>query len=295
MEDRRCRFCPFSTAQESVILDHMKQHSYLSNCTIKCFYCPTTLRNIKTYNQHQPFCHGQKQSTISTEQNPIAASLSKLYICKVDSCQFQAEISGLEETFETPAQHTRSHLLPRNSKSVGKVECFVCNKEYKAYSSYCHHLQKHKICQEIKVRDEKLQIRSGSLPNGNQESCGPGVSETTESGGSHEEPEIAGIENLLDKNSSNPAQNEAQRMKPGEMMNNLNKTLEELQTFFFLKLTAKDLVSNDVVNDIVAFSEEVHEIQLNIICLALRRDLHNGEDAVKVVKCIDFVQVQLTD
>ena len=153
-KQKTCQFCSVVFEQENEYLEHIRQHSFVSNYCIECFFCPIKLANLRTYRKHQKSCRAQQNVPKNTLPRQTATSSQapvKHAICPIGSCKFQSDVSELDKfgIFDLLAEHTRSHL---SSKTAEQAPCFVCGAKFSVYSSFNWHIRKHRTRRECQIR-----------------------------------------------------------------------------------------------------------------------------------------------
>ena len=84
--------------------------------------------------------------------------------------------------------------------------------------------------------------------------------------------------------------NTSEDRKSASQVLELNSIIEKMETLFALKITSKHLLSRDVVNEIMDFSNQIHSIKVKCITSQLRANF-GSDESVEISKVIDTIDL----
>ena len=102
------------------------------------------------------------------------------------------------------------------------------------------------------------------------------------------EPEINHISDESDTNSSIVENDDDQNLGPAETSTSLISALTHMEAIFCLKMTAKDMLAINVVNDILEYCNAVHASKLKVITTLLKKD-YSDDNEINIDKVIQDI------
>lgn len=273
----KCLSCPFRCGNENDFLKHLSVHKFESNFRIPCRFCPQTFKEMKYYMAHKNLCAGQKHCEQTID--PPDVNNHTLWECK--NCLEKLVVHSVQNI--TDYQKVTSHVF-QHSRNNEKVKCPFCNVSYDKYKALNRHVNIHKAREEFSIQsidrkfaenlaehtDEIIPIipEENSYLNVDQNAM-PEVDIITE-----DIPEIHEEENVF----------------TFEEIYAMNSEIEQNEAKFALKLSAKHLISREVISEIMSFCSEIHCLKMEFIKAQLHQKFANHND-LKIKNVTDTMDV----
>ena len=248
----KCSFCSFWTNNHEELIRHYNFHEHLPNFSIRCMWCPQTLKNVKYLRRYNKCC-----SIKSQKKNIIVDST--YWICPKSDCRSKISISNLatEHDFVKIKKHCFTHF--RSSPRSDFVACPICAKSFSTYKSYSSHVLVHQ-------RKGEYQVKTSRTLEGAQGTHNSGFI----SGGTVEETEVFRNETST-KNQE--LVSETARQNESVMVDHGGRDLNHLMSTFTLKLEGKHMLPNHVISDILSHMNFVSDLRVKTVLRAMSSDL----------------------
>ena len=127
---KKCLRCNFISENEENYKEHYETHQYENNFFIPCFYCSTTIKNIRGYKKHIKSCKVQLKLYPKVNVEPTEESLSEsesYWQCKLCTEKIKLKKESNFEDFDKVSKHCKPHA---RSESVA---CPGCDRVYTSY------------------------------------------------------------------------------------------------------------------------------------------------------------------
>ena len=103
-----------------------------------------------------------------------------------------------------------------------------------------------------------------------------------------QKPNIPCLSDESDTNNSIVEHDEDQNPGPAETSTSLINALTHMEALFCLKMTGKDMLAIDVVNDILEYCNAVHASKLKVITTQLKKD-YSDDNEINIDKVIQDI------
>ena len=283
--DFTCLSCSYRSDKEKQFLKHVSVHRFEPNFKIKCRVCPQKLKTKRSYRKHKKTCPG----LVHVEERNEKETQSKLN-WQCPNCPQVIQINS-EQSIEDFQREggVKKHLYKHSStKEIVKCPIVTCpnfDQPYNAYSTFNQHINKHIRRKEFVVKTtENIQPLPDHNPNSNEDLV-------------HREPLLVeDVEpNSISDSDSSHSDREHQIDLPvlQEQDNDIyamNSLIEKTEAIFALKLCSKNLLPQEVVNDVFSFCAQIHEMKLELITKKLN-DMYVQDTDLNIQNVTDTVDL----
>ena len=287
-----CLSCTYRTSLEGKFLDHVKIHVHENNFKIPCSKCYQKFTSVRAYKQHM------QQKHITQPEVKQVTETETFWLCQ--NCEQRQLIT---QDKENDFLDCRTHLF-QHSRKKELVHCPVtvpmCKKTFQDYRTFNAHINQHIVYEEFDIIEINLvedinesfvtPTDSGdigelnvSITNSDNDIGELNVSITDS------ESEIVDSNLLEDNATATTIDNESHNAVSTDLCT-LDKVIQHTECLFALKMDSKHLLPRHVIDEILSFSNQIHELKLEYINEKLKQNFSDKEN-LKVSTIVDDIDL----
>ena len=278
-----CLSCTYRTSLEGKFLDHVKIHVHENNFKIPCSKCHQKFTSVKSYKQHMQQKHIQNCDMILSSQEtpqPEVTESENFWVCQI--CEKKQLIT---QNKKQDFLDCRTHLF-KHSREKELVHCPVivprCNRKFQKYGTFNAHINEHILSEEFEIVAINLVLdKSESFVSPDSDIGELNVSLANSDSEIVDFSQLEGNAINIDNEPPNIASTD---------LDTLDKLIQHTEGVFALKLDSKHLLPRHVIDEIMSFSNQIHELKLEYINEKLKQNFSDKEN-VKVGNIVDDIDL----
>ena len=283
-----CQYCDHESVNIDQYFKHINLHCSEPKFRVQCLYCPRKFKNLTYYKEHHETC----LNSFSEEKNELekieeTGHSNVFWHCTNCPEKFKLSEGNSQGDFKKVKAHCLQHA--RNKETV-LCPIAQCTKFYNVNQSLNRHLLEHSQKGQFALKVENLISDSEPVINQNQ----PELVSDNESNSQNTPQANASFDESLTVADSDHEDQENATDQPDLPSNydiiEMNNLIEKSEANYALKLSSKDLLSRQLVNEVFAQCANLHAMKLEFIENQLRRTFL-GQNSVQIEDVINTIHL----